>query len=76
MGKTVIVSGVQEQQLNVRDNPGINTTVVFRAPDGYTFTVIDGPVQADGLTWWQVQDTSGSPTGWAVTNYLEAVPQP
>lgn len=74
IGRTVLVTGVDQNQLNIRDVPGISTNVLFRVPDGHTFTVIDGPQQTDGITWWKVEDATGQ-SGWAAANYLTVVPQ-
>jgi uncharacterized protein YgiM (DUF1202 family) len=74
VGKTV-VSTADESELNVRSGPGIQNDVVFRAPKGQTFKVIDGPQQADGFTWWKVQSTADGKEGWAVAVYLN-VAQP
>ena len=75
IGETVIVSDVGVQELNVRDSAGvIDTTIIFRAPEGTQFTVVDGPRQGDGLTWWQIQDPfDPNRRGWAASNYL--IPQ-
>ncbi len=76
IGKTVVVVDVNPQELNVRDNPGVNTGVLFRVADGYQFIVVEGPTQVDGLTWWRLQDTlDNSRIGWAAENYLRVVPQ-
>ena len=71
------VDGVDLQKLNVRDVPTISgSSVVFRADEGERFRVINGPRQADGFTWWQIQDTNSlTRSGWAVANYL-SVTQP
>lgn len=76
IGRTIIVVDVGAQQLNVRDRPGVRgTTVVFRAPESTFFVVTDGPEQADGLTWWRIQDPQNSArAGWAASNYLQALP--
>lgn len=76
IGKTIIVIDVGAQQLNVRDRAGVNgTTIVFRAPEQSQFVIAEGPVQADGLTWWRIQDpTNATRTGWAASNYLQALP--
>lgn len=76
IGKTIVVVDVGDQQLNVRDNAGVSgTTVIFRAPEQSQFVVVEGPTQADGLTWWRIQDPN-TPTrnGWAASNYLQALP--
>ncbi len=75
LGSTITVRGVSEQQLNVRDSAGVQgTTVLFRSPEGTNFTVVDGPSQADGFTWWKIQNVANpSQSGWAVANYLQVV---
>jgi len=76
VGKTILVVDVGDQQLNVRDRAGVNgTTVIFRAPEQSQFVVVEGPTQADGLTWWRIQDpNTPSRNGWAASNYLQALP--
>lgn len=76
VGDQVTVIDVGADKLNIRDVAGVTgSEVVFRADEGTLFTVIGGPVQADGLTWWQVQDpTAPSLSGWAASNYLLYAP--
>lgn len=78
VGATIAVQGVDDQQLNVRDLPGITqTNIVFRADEDQQFMVIEGPVQADGFTWWRIQNAADtSLSGWAVSNYLGVVAVP
>lgn len=76
IGTTIRVIDVGDQQLNVRELPGvIDVDVVFRTPENTLFAIVDGPSQGDGLTWWKIQDPQNSQrTGWAASNYLEVVP--
>lgn len=76
IGATVSVQGVGDQQLNVRDKAGVQgTTVLFRSTQGTLFIVVEGPAQADGFTWWRIQNPANtSETGWAVANYLRPLP--
>jgi len=71
-----MVIDVGDQQLNVRDLPGVMTsTVIFRSPEGSRFTVLEGPNLVDGLTWWRIQDVADpARVGWAASNYLEVAP--
>lgn len=75
LGSTIRVVGVGAQQLNVRDNAGVlGTVVLFRSPEETRFSVVDGPLQADGFTWWKIQNpTNATQSGWAVANYLQVV---
>lgn len=77
VGETVQVDGVDDQQLNVRDTYSIGgSSVLFRADEGTLFTIVAGPQQADGFTWWQIQDpTNPNRIGWAVANFLQVVVQ-
>ncbi|MCB9452951.1 MAG: SH3 domain-containing protein [Anaerolineaceae bacterium] len=49
---------------NVRDTPTRSGTKIGAIPGGEVFTVLEGPVCADGLNWWRV--TYGDLTGWTV----------
>jgi hypothetical protein len=73
IGARVIVVDVGDQELNVRDAPGVSgTSITFRAPEGVAFRIVGGPQQADGLTWWQIAlEDNPSRVGWAASNYLE-----
>ena len=72
VGVSVAVAGVGDQELNIRNLPGlIDSTILFRAPEGVTFEVIGGPQQADGFTWWRIRDRDIQVEGWAAANYLQ-----
>ena len=72
VGERVVVANVGDQELNVRNVPGVTTSeVLFRSVEGTEFSIIEGPQQADGFTWWRIQDSSTQQSGWAVANYLE-----
>jgi hypothetical protein len=76
VGRTVRIVDVGEQQLNVRERPGvIDVPIAFLAPQNSLFQIIDGPTQADGLTWWRIQSVENNRSGWAAANYLEVVPE-
>jgi hypothetical protein len=60
--------------LRVHTQPGL-ATPFYSAFDSEVFQVADGPQQADGYTWWFLTasyDTNRS--GWAVQDYLIAIP--
>jgi hypothetical protein len=71
VGDVYIVTKVGDK-LNVRDQPSLNGKILIEAQAGTYITIIEGPILADGYTWWkyEVEDwTSGKLiTGWAVEN--------
>ncbi|MEO8610638.1 MAG: SH3 domain-containing protein [Chloroflexota bacterium] len=71
IGKTVIASA-EDSGVNVRSGPSVQNERLFVADNGESFTVIDGPTQGDGLTWWKIQSPNdASRSGWAAAAYLE-----
>jgi hypothetical protein len=74
IGVRVVVVEVGDQELNVRNIPGVTESqIIFRSPEGTEFSIVDGPQQADGFTWWQIQDLTSAQRGWAVANYLSVI---
>ncbi|MCY4538870.1 MAG: SH3 domain-containing protein [Chloroflexi bacterium] len=74
VGAGVEVSGVGNQELNVRNQPGLSQSqILFRAPEGSAFDIIGGPREADGFSWWKVRDRQFQVEGWAVGNYLRVI---
>lgn len=50
-----------------------NAGVITQNAAGTQFTLLDGPEQADGHTWWRVRRTDGE-EGWVVTDGLRGNP--
>ena len=74
VGVRVIVANVGDQELNVRNIAGVTSSeILFRSPEGTEFSIVDGPQQADGFTWWRIQDPITQNSGWAVANYLQVL---
>ena len=62
--------------LRVHSQPTLSANF-FSAFDSEVFLVTKGPEQADGYTWWYLTasyDTTRA--GWAVQDYLTAIPSP
>jgi len=51
--------------LNLRDAPALDGAILRQLQPGDVITILAGPVEADGYTWWQMQTADGI-TGWAV----------
>lgn len=56
-------TGGLNQRLRVAPGAMENADIITNLTDGSVVTVMDGPVEAVGLRWWQVQ-TEGGTVGW------------
>ncbi len=77
IGSFVQIVGTEGAGLNIRSGPGLDAEVQFLGFDAEVFEVRDGPVEADGLTWWYlVTPVDESRAGWAASSYLSVVANP
>lgn len=60
---------VADGPLNLRDSAGTDGDIVRKLPTGTLVTITDGPEQADGYTWYEVQ-TNADDTGWVAGEFL------
>jgi hypothetical protein len=60
--------------LNLRAELSLDGETIRKLQPGDRVTILDGPVEVDGYTWWQMQAEDGA-TGWAVniSEWYEAV---
>ena len=76
-GALVQISGTGGDGLNLRDTPGLNSGIQYLGFESEVFTIVEGPVEADGLVWWYIVGFSDeSRSGWAASNFLELVQEP
>ncbi|MBI1258106.1 MAG: SH3 domain-containing protein [Chloroflexi bacterium] len=67
---------VNVDSLNIRADAGLNQKLVDTAVKGDRLKVLDGPKQADNLTWWKIQDTVDlTKMGWVAADYLDVAIQ-
>ena len=71
IGIYVKVSGTEGGDLSFRSGAGTGYARLKIVAEGSVLKVLDGPVEADGYVWWQLQDVSDGVVGWAVADYLE-----
>ncbi|MDQ4044836.1 MAG: SH3 domain-containing protein [Chloroflexota bacterium] len=65
---TVVVT----EQLNLRSEPTAAAENVVTVLDaGTELTVLSGPTEAEGYTWWEVVDTTTGEQGWVVQQFIE-----
>jgi hypothetical protein len=67
VGNTIIVVS---EPLNVRSEPLTDSSKLGSQPVGTTGIIIDGPVEADGYKWWQINYGDG-PDGWSIDENLQ-----
>ncbi len=72
VGDVVVVTGTGKDRLSFREGPGTKYDIIRLVRDGTQLTVVGGPKEADGYTWWQLKTKKGR-VGWAVEDYLEPV---
>lgn len=74
VGRYVQVTGTSGQGLRMRSEPGLDSDVNFTAMDAEAFLVIDGPMEADGYTWWHLEAPyDSSRNGWSAGAFLETI---
>jgi hypothetical protein len=56
-------------ELNLRVEPGLSAAILTGMPDGYVATVQDGPIDVDGIAWYQVA-TADNVSGWCDGSFL------
>ncbi len=73
----VQIYGTDGDGLRLRVSPALSSDPLFLGFDSEVFLVTDGPIQADGYTWWYLTAPyDQTRSGWAVVNYLSYVPSP
>jgi hypothetical protein len=68
-GDRVVVLGLGENDcLSVRAQPSQQAERSICVPDGTTAIIEEGPVEAEGFTWWRI--TGEGISGWAAGTWL------
>lgn len=68
VGGLVRIANTAGEGANMRGEPTTDSGVIAVLLDNTELTVIGGPEEALGFTWWNVEGDAGS--GWVVENYL------
>ena len=64
-------SGTPVEYTLLERDPSLGGKILSQASAHELFTVIEGPREADGYTWWLLQGVyDKTRQGWAVENYL------
>lgn len=65
VGERVRVTMDATLELTIRALAGTDAPVVTRVDSGTEFTVIGGPISANGFTWYQIRSDDATIEGWA-----------
>ena len=77
IGAYVQISGTQGDGLRIRSQPGLQGKQLFLGFDTEVYTVVDGPREVDGYTWYYLAAINDQTrTGWAASNFLTVIPKP
>ncbi|MCX6065553.1 MAG: hypothetical protein NT121_07345, partial [Chloroflexi bacterium] len=67
----------QGEGLRIRSQPGLTGEQLFLGFDTEVYTVIDGPRDIDGYTWYNLAAINDQTRiGWAASNFLTLIPKP
>jgi hypothetical protein len=77
LGAFVKVSGTEGAGLRLRIKPGLEFEPVYLGMEDEIFKIEAGPEQTNDYIWWYlIAPFDPDRSGWAVSNYLEAVQEP
>ena len=77
VGSFVQISGTQGEGLRIRSEPSLNGKQLFMGFDTEAYTVMDGPRQVDGYSWYYLAAINDQKrTGWAASNFLTPIMNP
>lgn len=69
IGGEAATAVVNDDNVNLRAEPGLDAEVLLKLTSGTTATVLDGPVDADDYVWYQL-DVDGT-VGWVAADFLD-----
>lgn len=68
-GSQVKVTGTEGLGVNLREGSGVTFGIVETIADETRLEILDGPIEADGYTWWQARLEDGR-EGWVVQDFI------
>lgn len=72
IGGQAIIANTDNLGVRVRSGPGLNFATLVILAEGSRVTILDGPREADELSWWQIE-LEDATTGWAASDFLSPV---
>ena len=76
VGGFITIIGTEGEGVAIRQGPGLQYSFFFIGQDGEEFLVADGPREGNDFVWWFIADPDiPDKIGWAVQDFMEAVPR-
>jgi hypothetical protein len=71
VGASAQVTNIEGSVLRGRQQPNLKAAATAGFKSGARVRILEGPVEADGFTWWKIEGESG--TGWSAQQSKEGV---
>ena len=71
IGGTATIANTEGKVLRGRKAPTLTASATAAFKEGELVKILEGPIDADGYTWWRVEGKSG--TGWSAQQSKEGV---
>ena len=71
VGASAQVVNIEGSVLRGRQQPNLKAAATAAFKSGARVRILEGPVEADGFTWWKIEGESG--TGWSAQQSKEGV---
>lgn len=71
VGGSARVVNTEGAALRSRKQPRLNAPTTATFKEGDTVRVLEGPIDADGFTWWRIEGSGG--TGWSAQQSKEGL---
>lgn len=69
LGQDALIVGTDGRGLNGRSGPSLAADIKASFVEGSAVRLLEGPVEADGYTWWRVQGDGGD--AWVASRWLQ-----
>jgi hypothetical protein len=67
--RQALIVGTEGNGLNGRAGPSVSQAITFSFAEGSVVQLVEGPVEADGYTWWRAQGGGGD--AWVASKWLQ-----
>jgi hypothetical protein len=71
VGADAQIVNIEGSVLRGREQPSLKASAIVAFKSGARVHILEGPVEADGFTWWKIEGDSG--TGWSAQQSKDGV---